>query len=184
MNAEESRITADPAQARLPSRRRSMSACRRHPEPCREKVPRPLRPISAPPRPDIYRRGSRRLGGESSKHWEKKFQGLEILEEKVPRFGSFQTKSSKVWKFWKQKFQGLEISVQKVPSIGRKSSKLWKSCREKFQALKVQSQQLSEFVPRSASPVPAAASIRRSRRSRHNGESPPRRRKAGWLMVQ
>ena len=88
MNAEESRITADPAQARLPSRRRSMSACRRHPEPCREKVPRPLRPISAPPRPDIYRRGSRRLGGESSKHWKKKFQALEVLQGKVPSFES------------------------------------------------------------------------------------------------
>jgi len=59
------------------------------------------------------------------------------LEEKVPRFGNFGRKSSKVWKFPDKKFQGLEVLEEKVPRLGNfraKSSKHWK---KKFQALEV-----------------------------------------------
>ena len=37
------------------------------------------------------------------------------MQEKVPRFGNSEGKSSKVWKFWAEKFQGLEVLGGKVP---------------------------------------------------------------------
>jgi len=57
-----------------------------------------------------------------------KFRGSEILKEKVPMFGSFERKTSKVWKFWREKFQGLEILEEKVPRFGTlwlETSKPW-----------------------------------------------------------
>ena len=64
------------------------------------------------------------LRAKSSKLWKKKFQGLEVLDGKVPRFGNFGRKTSKVWKFCSEKFQGLELFDQKVPRFGNRAQKI------------------------------------------------------------
>ena len=46
------------------------------------------------------------------------FQSLEISGPKLPRFGTFGRKTSKVWNFWTENFQGLELLREKLPNFG------------------------------------------------------------------